>query len=147
MKEITDKEYCPRSVENGGGPDSTFKPPMNGEMTWREDDGSCSYCGSVNPDVLMERLEAGTVEVGPTDKSYKIYLTPLDGKEFKQAYGDGEGNIVVRDHPQAKFYFQHLSDEQQTRFIELLNEKKIVIGMPGHFYVLPYFCTTSKKEN
>jgi len=32
---VADKEYCPRALENGGGPDSTFKPPFNGEMTWR----------------------------------------------------------------------------------------------------------------
>lgn len=39
----------------------------------------------------------------------------------------------------AKFYFQHLSVEQQQRFIDLLNAKKINIGMPGYFYARPFF--------
>lgn len=41
---------------------------------------------------------------------------------------------------QRKFYFQHLSDDEKKRFIELLNAQKINIGYPGHFYVLPFFC-------
>jgi len=149
--------FCPRAIENGAGPDSPFKGPFSGEMTWQENDGSCSYCGSVNPDVLMERIEAGTVEVGPTDKSYKIYLQNINGEEFKQSYRDCPSNSdctgpddcthwVTRDHPQAKFYFQHLSKEQITRFIELLNEKKIKIGYPGYFYRLPYFCEKVEEE-
>jgi hypothetical protein len=39
----------------------------------------------------------------------------------------------------SKFYFQHLSAEGRTKFIELVNAKKVNIGEPGHFYVLPYF--------
>lgn len=44
----------------------------------------------------------------------------------------------------AKFYFQHLSPEQRTRFVELINERKMKVGMPGHFYVLPFFCKVIK---
>lgn len=40
-----------------------------------------------------------------------------------------------------KFYFQHLNVEQQQRFIDLLNEKKINIGYPGRFYAKPFFIT------
>lgn len=43
-----------------------------------------------------------------------------------------------------KFYFQHLSLEQKKRFVELLNQKKVNIGYPGRFYVLPYFCVPSR---
>jgi|GEM_PF-1478368 len=39
-----------------------------------------------------------------------------------------------------KFYFQHLNDYQRSRFVELINSDKVVVGFPGHFYVLPYFC-------
>lgn len=38
-----------------------------------------------------------------------------------------------------KFYFQHLSEEDRQRFIDLLNAKKLTIGYPGFFYVTPYF--------
>lgn len=40
---------------------------------------------------------------------------------------------------QSKFYFQHLSSDQQKRFVELLNEKKIKLNTPGFFYRLPFF--------
>lgn len=109
--------YCPR----GAGPDSPFKAPFNGEATWR-DDGTCSYCGSLRPDLLFAQIERGA-KIGPTDKSYKIYVD-LIGHQVRGA---------------GKFYFQHLSDEEQTRFIELINTKAMNIGFPGHFYVLPYF--------
>jgi hypothetical protein len=40
-----------------------------------------------------------------------------------------------------KFYFQHLSEEQRTQFVDLMNTRKVNIGYPGHFYALPFFCT------
>lgn len=115
---MTDPQfYCPR----GHGPNSPFKAPFNGEASWREDN-CCSYCGSLNPEEFMRRLEAGDVSLVPTDKSYKVYV-------------DGPG----LNHQ--KFYFQHLSPEQQTRFIELYNAHKLRLGVPGYFYQLPYFCS------
>lgn len=117
----SDAFFCPRSEENGGGPNSPFKPPFNGEAHWR-DDGTCSFCGSMNPDAFMSRLEAGDVTLEPTDKDYKVYVI-----------GAGRGG-------RGKFYFQHLSDAQRTRFVELLNAKKIGLEYPGHFYVTPFFC-------
>lgn len=83
----------------------------------------CSYCGSLSPDLLMSRLEAGTVRLMPTDKRYKVYVESLDGTEL----------------PSTKFYFQHFDESQKRRFIGLLNEKKIPLTFPGHFYVLPFF--------
>lgn len=38
-----------------------------------------------------------------------------------------------------KFYFQHLSQEQQIKFIDLLNAKKLNLDYPGHFYAKPFF--------
>ena len=54
---------------------------------------ACSYCGSVHPDEFMAAVEAGEVELEPTDKSYKVYVT---------------GGKLSHD----KFYFQHLSEAQ-----------------------------------
>jgi hypothetical protein len=84
------------------------------------DDDTCCYCGSMNPETFMQRLESGDVELGPTDKNYKVYVS-------------GE----ALNH--ARFYFQHLNEVQKARFLELLNEKKLQLEFPGHFYVLPFF--------
>lgn len=86
---------------------------------WRTDQ-TCSFCGSLHPDEFMKEVEAGT-QLSPTDKRYKVYVAGM----------------------RWKFYFQHLSDEQMTRFIELLNAKKINIGYPGYFYTLPFFISYS----
>lgn len=102
---------CPRRDENSG--------PFNGNDedapdTYRP---NCSYCGSMSQTTFFAAIDGGA-ELGPTDKNYKVYV-----------HGDGF----------RKFYFQHLDDEGRSRFIALLNERKIKIGVPGHFYVLPYF--------
>jgi hypothetical protein len=107
------EHLCPQRIE---GP---FRYPD--KDTWRSDD-TCSHCGSMNPDILMKRLEAGNIELGPTDKSYKVYV--------KNAGGE---NVLA-----IKFYFQHLNEDQKRRFVELLNESKLKLGMPGHFYRLPF---------
>lgn len=101
---------CPRRIEDGHGPDSPFNLPDDDAFV----NGRCTYCGSLSGDEIMRRLEAGDA-VCPTDKSYKIYF----------------GND--------KAYFQHLTEDQMRRFIDLLNDKKLKIGHPGYFYTRPYF--------
>ena len=59
----------------------------------------------------------------PTDKSYKVYV---DGPMFRSGRG--------------KFYFYHLNEAEQRRFVEMMNEGRPTMGYPGHFYVLPFFC-------
>lgn len=134
--------WCPRRGEstlNFPGPDHW----------WGAD--TCSYCGSLNPDTLMERLESGTVKVVPTDKDYKIYLENHGGDPFMATYRKGCDRSpctgpddcihwVTEERVRSKFYFQHLSGEQRKRFVALLNEKRLVIGFPGSFYVSPFFC-------
>lgn len=83
----------------------------------------CSFCGSMNPDTLMTRLEEQTVELTPTDKNYKIYVKNAGGTPIEAI----------------KFYFQHFSVEQRQRFVDLLNEKKLKLAFPGHFYTPPFF--------
>jgi len=103
----------------------------------------------------MARLEAGDIELGPTDKSYKVYVHNLGGEQFKQSYRIDEpskpGEIMkdpmdqshwvweTRLRDECKFYFQHLSDEQRQRFVELLNDKKLKLSYPGYFYRMPFF--------
>jgi hypothetical protein len=107
---------CPRRREGGINP--------KGRDWWRRGgrDGCCSYCGSMTPADLFKAIEAGT-EITPTDKSYKIYV-------------GGAG----------KFYFQHLSDDEQQKFIDLYNAKKITLASPGYFYVTPFFAKPHAAE-
>lgn len=114
---VPQKQTCPRRHENEG-------PFLYEEMDrWIVTNGNtrCSYCGSLHPAYVLEMMRMG-VELGPTDKNYKVYLS---------ISGIHEG----------KFYFQHFSTDQMYEFIELYNTKPrpFTVGDPGHFYVLPYF--------
>lgn len=73
---------CPRRPYD---PNGVYQLPD--EDTWR-DDGTCSYCGSLNPDTLMARAESGEFELGPTDKGYKVYVKVLSGPKLKQTWRD-----------------------------------------------------------
>lgn len=131
---------CGRRAEWGAA--SNFPTPDE----WR-DDKTCSYCGSLDPAEFFRVIAEGG-ELGPTDKNYKVYVT---GSGLRQSYRDCPddadcegpddcGHWVTRDVDQSKFYFQHLSADEQTKFVTLLNENKVKIGVPGYFYVLPFFC-------
>ena len=83
--------------------------------------GKCGYCNSLMQDEFMALLEAGTIQLGATDKNYKVY---------------------VHGHPKlsfCKFYFQHLTEDQKKRFVVLLNERKIKFQGDIAFYILPFF--------
>jgi hypothetical protein len=105
---------CPRGEESPHGPirEMSLKAHYRG--------GRCSYCGSMSEDDFFSAVDAGA-EIGPTDKSYKVYVT-------------GAG------HSHAKFYFQHLSDSGRDKFIDAVNAKRMKFGFPGHLYVMPFFC-------
>jgi hypothetical protein len=149
---------------------------LEGKDFWLGRDGhkACSYCGSLSPDELFAAIEAGH-KIGPTDKNYKIYVdlpNPHSGKTVEVGSESGPthdrngkrtrddltdeetragryerkimGTASATVH--AKFYFQHFSVEQQQRFIDLLNARKINIGMPGHFYVRPFFIAAPERK-
>lgn len=98
--------YCPR----GPGPGSPFSSPFNGEMTWGKNN-TCSYCGSLHPDIFMARVEAGTIKLQATDKNYKVYVANDGGEPIS-----------------GKFYYYHLSEEQYIKFRELYNAGKVRIS-------------------
>lgn len=108
---------CGRRRDDGAGPGSPF---WKNQLDYWCPGGTCSYCGSFSEDEFMAELESGELTLSPTDKGYKAYAN-----SSKRSY--------------QKFYFQHLTEAQQGRFIELLNEGKVKFGEPGHFYVLPFF--------
>lgn len=147
----TDKHRCPRRGSWYSQSPFVYDQEEFGD-NYRNDQ-TCSYCGSLHQDVFMSRLRRGDVELTPTDKSYKVYVHNAGGAAFKQTYrncsypcecpqpqGPEEcTKWVTEDTDGTKFYFPHLTEEQMAEFIYLVNEKKIKMGYPGHFYVLPYF--------
>ena len=113
--------------------DCPMAPPCNSvyaldEIKWRDlgDERRCDYCGSMHPNVFMDKIKEG-VEVVPTDKSYKAYIK----------FGPGG---------QSKFYFGHLSEEQMHEFIRMLNNGEVKIAYPRYFYVIPYFIQKIAKD-
>lgn len=104
---------CPRRAES-----FTHLTPPESDV-WRPD-GTCSYCGSMNPDAFMSAVKSGAV-LGTTDKAYKVYVD-------SPTLGSG------------KFYFQHLSVEQRKEFVGLMNAKALKFAGDRGFYVVPFFC-------
>ncbi len=135
---------------------------------WHDIDNTCSYCGSLNPEYLMERIRRGDVELGPTDKNYKVYVKNLGGEKFKHTHGElTEEKVVVdgkeftrkgpikwitTESDETKFYFVHLNDEQKQEFVELYNRSvtenpdSMKLGYPGYFYRWPFFMGPKPKD-
>lgn len=107
-------DTCPRRMLEMGPWDRT-----TGIDTPRGD--LCPFCGSLTGEKFLELARSGA-ELGPTDKAYKVYLSPS-----------------------GKFYFQHLNETQRLAFFDLFTKNQLTIGPPGHFYVLPYFITSSPR--
>ena len=154
---------CPRKAEG-----AVFRHNDHRDY-WDTDDGNrtCSYCGSMHPNDFFVAIASGA-EIGPTDKSYKVYVdvphpqagqTIQIGSQTGPAFDrDGKPNLPdlteaeiaagrydrptmgVAATTQAKFYFQHLDEAGKIKFIDLVNAKKITFGYPGHLYVTPFFC-------
>lgn len=134
--------------------------------------GECSFCGSLSPTVFFEAIERGE-KIIPTDKNYKAYIRMTNSEaidhyqaqieqhiEHEKADGYVEsstdpftlvkGNCssafpnpaAIRSY-QAKVYFQHFSEDDKKRFVELLNAKKMNV-VDGGFYRLPFFCVVKK---
>lgn len=109
---------------------SDFRCPLMDEApqspdypaVWRPDN-TCSYCGSMNPDDFMARLEVGTIELQTTSKNYKVYTTAIPGTP----------PVPI------KFYFQHLSVDQRHRFLAIFMEGRIKFRDSVGFQVLPFF--------
>jgi len=154
---------CPRRFELGGmGVGGPFNYPDHDQ--WR-DDQTCSYCGSMSPETFMQAARDGK-SIGPTDKNYKAYVTePLTDDEKaiarqqqigryvgmgiseEQATSEADADPVLGEGKHlGKFYYVHLSEEQQNDFIAMLNAKSVHVGYPGRFYRLPFFITRKAAE-
>lgn len=94
------KQTCPRRMSGEEGLDEWRTGHAGGGIIGQENIGpSCSFCGSLHPDRFMELVQEGWV-VGPTDKSYKAYLShPVTEDEVaaqKRRWLDGEVGRGVR---------------------------------------------------
>lgn len=157
---------CPRKA------DATLPSQLTHDSQWR-DDGTCSYCGSLNPDLLFAAIEDGAAELGATDKNYKLYATlPYDRPDelvisastnasmtedeaarggWLKADAEARGRwrlseftsfYRLRPHGSrrhTKVYFQHFSEAQMRRFVELHNQKRLRFAPGDGLYVWPYF--------
>ena len=115
---------CPRQLS-----EATLEVQRRYESKWRRD-GTCNYCGSLNADALFKAVKAGA-EIIPTDKNYKIYI---------------RGETAPDVHGTCKFYFQHFTQDERKKFIDLLNENRIILGYPHYFYVPPFFIKFKKES-
>lgn len=85
---MSEAQTCPRRMAESGPWDRA-----EGLDRWETGHGtvgqdtvgvSCSFCGSLNPDRFLELVREGWI-VGPTDKSYKVYLDQPATDEEKRA--------------------------------------------------------------
>lgn len=167
--------WCPRRNEVAN--------PSPGPDTWRGrgsfDSGTgpcCSYCGSLNPDVFLDRVRDGWI-VSPTDRPTKAYLdepyspevldsikttsaiwkavrlSKLDeGAMEKDATAAADTYWVEHEarwhigRTVAKVYFAHLSSTQQDIFCELYNSGAMRLSYPGRFYVRPFFARPATMQ-
>lgn len=152
---IADNHRCPRRDE---GP---YLSDPNGTDTWRTDtwvgsfhvvttiDGpqgdpvekcfpwkraprTCSFCGSLHPDDVIELLEDGW-ELDPTTKRYKYYLNPPGHANVSAARLNAnlkrDFDRVLPSVPNvvgvlAKFYTMHFSEAQIRRVNDVLKGRK-----------------------
>lgn len=175
-RRMSEPFFCPRRdeamqavlSEQFKGPDH-WREPRNSGVGLGDTVETCSYCGSMNPDEVMAGLEDGTLVIGPTDKSYKAYISKaLTDEQLAEAEAgvdaelEREKKMLAGEHDWenhrkhimasrrqgpdiGKFYYMHLSEPQRQRYFELFKEDRIKYGYPGYAYTLPFFIGRGKN--
>jgi hypothetical protein len=81
-------------------------------------------------------------DLGESDgKTPEQIQADLDAEWERQAPG------WLHGAQSAKFYFQHLTAGQRDEFIELYNDGRMKVGIPGHLYVAPFFARRQPPED
>lgn len=121
---------CPRRIADGmaaddspfvtAGPNKDTWDADRPGMRWLERQRLCSYDGSGSPEDLLAGIKSKTIEVGPTDKPYKFYIT----------------NIAAG--AEGKFYTHHFSEDQGWEFHHLWKSGAVRWGYPFRPYVNLY---------
>lgn len=111
-----------------GPTDKSYKAYLESPLT--DDEKAARREKWMTGDSIAQALRRGGERDGKTPEQIQADLTV---EWDRQASGWLHGSQT------AKFYYQHLSEAQRDEFIDLINTKRMAIGYPGHFYVLPFF--------
>lgn len=115
-----------------GPTDKDYKAYLESPVT--EEEAAARRERWMTSDAVAKAIRA----IGERDgKAPEQIQANLDGEWDRQAPG------LLHGAQSAKFYYQHLSDEQRDEFVELVNSGRMRIGTPGHFYRLPFFTRAS----
>ena len=87
----------------------------------------------------MSLLSEGKLELGATDKDYKVYVRRRNA---------ADSSLTPQE---MKFYFQHLTKEQRREFVDLWNadlraKKLFVFSGNFSFYVMPFFMKSTNEN-
>lgn len=149
---MPESQTCPRRMSEMGpwerdeDQDVWYEDDRGSEEVGRPSPGPrCSFCGSLHPEKFLELIADGwTVE--PTDKTYKAYLSLVLDQPRSDVGSDAPLSVALFGG-RAKFYYQHFTEEQMQRFVDLYNDNTMRLGRPGYFYRMPFFMAAGKTDN
>lgn len=127
-------------------PDEVFAAIETGNQVTPTDKSYKIYVDVVDPNEGKPRI-VGSANFNPGGEGWVLLTAenrdtlPLDDWA-REHWKNGEHWVRIEPRGKtvhAKFYFQHFSADEQQRFIDLLNAKKLNLAYPGHFYVSPFF--------
>ena len=113
-----------------GPTDKSYKAYLGRPVT-DEDRARRKEAWHSEPDGIAATVRTMGEKDGKTPEQIDAGIAELWQRQ-EQATGDSCGQ-------EAKFYYQHLSDDQKREFVDLHNARTMHIGYPGHFYSLPFF--------
>lgn len=129
-------------------PEQFFEAIERGDEIGPTDKSYKAYVDVPDPNVGTPRVVGSASRRPSGDGWIEVTAENRDSLPVNHYHQNGSFVLIqpTSARRQAKFYFQHLSREQQQRFIDLLNEKKVNIGYPGHFYSRPFFIAPPKPR-
>lgn len=141
-----------RSCEHCGSmhPDDLFAAIEAGAMITGTDKNYKIYVEPAHPDPDGMRVVSATRDAhrrwGNLDEWVEI---TDENRHLLKGWGDDYRFVMLSKNgptAHAKFYFEHLDDAAQARFVELYNAKKINLEPKFGLYVSPFFMRFVKKE-
>jgi hypothetical protein len=148
-----DDRSQPLQVRRVHGELPVYSMDVDGERTYVADGVVTHNCYVRRPDPDAGKpwiyASAGRVDQEPAPDwgDGWVVLTPEKAAlmtHMPERWREGYLGRWVKIEPKGalthdKFYFQHLSDADKHRFVDLLNAGRFNLGAPGYFYVRPYF--------